>query len=333
MIKPTFADYVDLLFTLFERFWHHRSARPHRGHPFTYKHKALIVFFLVMQQRRIFHFKAQRRWLVEHSETRKVFGLDDVPHRTTLSRRYKALYDVLQDFIVFIGQYAEEVDPRFTSEDLYTDKSLFKAQGPVWHQSDRKIGRIPEKLRHLDRDASWSKSGYHGWVYGYGLHLVNNRVGFPKLVQVETASVSEKVVIDRQTEQLIKDFSPATVTTDNSYAQAGRIRRWAERGVVLLTPAIKWTKGRYAEAYHRYINQPEQRDLLQSRRTAIEPMFDLVAKTLGATGRQKQLAIQYLANARTCLTLATLTVQVAMVANSVWGLPLRNISTITTAFT
>lgn len=210
---------------------------------------------------------------------------------------------------------------------------MFKAQGPVWHQSDRTDGRIPEKLRHLDTDASWSKSGYHGWVYGYGLHLVDNRVGFPKLVQVETATVSEKVVIDHQTEQIITAFAPATVTTDNSYAQAMRLRQWAKRGVVLLTPAVKWTEGRYARAYHDYIDQPEQRDLLQSRRTAIEPIFDLVAKTLGTTGRHKQLPLQRIDNVRTCLALATLTVQVAMLANSIWGLPLRNISTLITAFT
>ncbi len=115
--------------------------------------------------------------------------LDGVPARTTLSRRYKALYAVLQDFIAFLGTYAEELDPRLTSADLYTDKSLFKAQGPVWHQADRQAGRIPAKLRHLDTDGSWSKSGYHGWVYGYGLHLVNNRVGFPKLLHVETCLV------------------------------------------------------------------------------------------------------------------------------------------------
>ncbi len=333
MVTPTFADYVDLLFTLFERFWQHDCARPHRGHPFVYEQKALMVFFVVMQQRRTFRFKAQRRWLLHHPEMRKVFGLDDVPARTTLSRRYKALYEILQDFIAFLGHYAEDLDPRFTSQDLYTDKSLFKAHGPVWHQSDRTAGRIPEKLRHLDTDGSWSKSGYHGWVYGYGLHLVDNRVGFPKLVQVETAAVSEKIVIDQQAEPLIHTFHPATVTTDNSYAQAMRIRQWATRGVVLLSPAVQWTKGRYAKAYHHSIDQPEQRDLLQSRRTAIEPMFDLVAKALGTTGRQKQLAIQRLDNVRTCLALATLTVQVAMIANSIWDLPLRNISTLATAFT
>jgi hypothetical protein len=162
---------------------------------------------------------------------------------------------------------------------------------------------------------------------------VDNRVGFPKMVQVETASVSEKLVIDQQAEPLITHFHPATWTTDNSYAQAMRMRQWATRGVVLLSPAVQWPKGRYAKAYHDYIDQPEQRDLLQSRRTAIEPMFDLVAKALGTTGRHKQLAIQRLDNVRTCLALATLTVQVAMIANSIWDLPLRNISTLATAFT
>ena len=152
-------------------------------------------------------------------------------------------------------------------------------------------------------------------------------------MHVETAAVSETIIIDQQAERLLNDFRPATVTTDKSYTQALRIRQWAKRGVVLLTPALKWTKGRYAEAYHRYIDWPEHVELLRSRRTAIEPLFDLIAKALGTTGRQKQLALQRLDNVRTCLALATLTVQVAMIANSIWGLPLRNISTIATAFT
>jgi Transposase DDE domain len=164
MVEPTFADYIDLLFNLFERFWQHHSARPHRGPPFVYEHKALIVFFLVMQQRRTFRFKAHRRWLEQHHEMRTVFRLNDVPDRSPLARRYKALYEVLQDCIAFLGTYAEDLEPRFTSEDLSTDNSLFQAQGPVWHQSDRQAGRIPDKLRHLDIDGSWSKSGYHGWV-------------------------------------------------------------------------------------------------------------------------------------------------------------------------
>ena len=167
MVTPTFADYVALLFTLFERFWHHEAARSHRGRPFVYQHKALLVFFVVMQQRRTFRFTAQPRWLQQHPELRRHLGLHEVPNRTTLSRRSKDLYPILQDFIAFLGQYAEDLDPQFTSQDLYTDKSLFKAQGPVWHQSDRQAGRIPDQLRHLDTDASWSTSGYHGCVANF----------------------------------------------------------------------------------------------------------------------------------------------------------------------
>jgi hypothetical protein len=333
MVTPTFADYVELLFTLFERFWQQEVARPHRGRPFVYQHKALIVFFVVMQQRRIFRFKAQHRWLQHHPEMRQHIGLSEVPNRTTLSRRYKDLYPVLQDFIAFLGQYAEDLDPQFTSQDLYTDKSLFKAQGPVWHQSDRQAGRIPDKLRHLDTDASWSKSGYHGWVYGYGLHLVDNCVGFPKWVQIETAAVADSDVIDQQAIPLIQHFRPDTGTTDNSYAKARRMRQWAQQGVVLLSPAVQWVKGRYALAYHRYIQQPENAELLRRRRTAIEPVFDLIAQVLGTKAKQKQLPIQKLSNVRACLALATFTVQVAMLANSIWGLPLRNISTMAAAFT
>jgi hypothetical protein len=57
-------------------------------------------------------------------------------------------------------------------------------------------------LRNLDRDATWSKSGYHGWVYGYSLHLSCNRAGFPKLAQVETASVDESAVFEQKKEAL-----------------------------------------------------------------------------------------------------------------------------------
>jgi len=333
MVTPTFADYVHVLFTLFERFMQQSTVHAHRGHPLVYLHKALIVFFIVMQHRHIFRFKAQRRWLDQHPDLRLQMRLDDVPHRTTLSRRYKALYPVLQDFSAFLGQYADELDPMLNGQHLYEDKSLFKAQGPVWHQSDRQAGRVPEKLRHLDTDASWGKSGYHGWVYGYGLHLTCNRAGFPKLVQVETATVSQSQVIDEQADRILHDVTPDTLTADNSYTQATRIRQWAQQGVALLTPALKWVTGRYATAYHRFLQEPTNAALLKSRRTAIEPMFDLVAKVLGTTAQQKQLPLQKLANVRSCLALATLTIQVAMIMNSIWNLPLRNISTMAAAFT
>ena len=83
-------------------------------------------------------FSAQHRWLEQHPEHRKYLNFKRLPHRTTISRRYKALYDTLQDFIAFVGSFAQDLEEDFTSKELFEDKSLFKAKGPVWHQKDRK---------------------------------------------------------------------------------------------------------------------------------------------------------------------------------------------------
>jgi hypothetical protein len=162
MGEPTCADYVALLCTLFERFWQHPTARPHRGHPFVSDSKALSVFCVLLQQRRLFRCKAQRRWLTRHPAMHQGLGRDEGPHRTTLSRRSQALSAVVQAFMAFLGPDAEDLEPRWTSEDLSTDHSLCKAQGPVWHPSARQAGRLPDQLRPLETDGSWSTSGYHG---------------------------------------------------------------------------------------------------------------------------------------------------------------------------
>src|SRR5258706_8749586 len=48
---------------------------------------------------------------------------------------------------------------------------MYQAQGPLWHKRDRDQDRIPARLRNVDRESSWSKSGYRGWVQGYRLVL------------------------------------------------------------------------------------------------------------------------------------------------------------------
>lgn len=335
MELPTLTDYVKTLGILFEQFEQHRAQTqgPKRGRPFTYSEKMFIVFFMLMQFRRIYQFKTQWRWLKAHPEILSLLGWQRVPHRKTISTRYKQLYDTLQQFMKFLVPVAGELDEAFRTEHLVEDKSLFKAKGPVWHQSDRKAGRIPDGLHNLDTQASWSRSGYHGWVYGYGMHLTCNDAAFPVMVQVETASVSESEVIEQKAPVILEELQPATLSADNSYTQAMRIRNWAKQGVALLTPAYQWVKGRYAQAYHRFIEQTENQEQLRLRKTTVEPLFDLVAKVLGTDGLQKQLPIQGLRNVRTCLALATLSIMIAMMMNSIWGLPLREISHMHAVFT
>jgi hypothetical protein len=106
---------------------------------------------------------------------------------------------------------------------------------------------------HLDTDATWSKSGYHGWVIGLRLHLACNEAAFPALVQVETTTIAEATVIEQQKPTILQTLKPQTLAADNSYAKASGECRWAKQGVVLLSSASKWRKGRFAQAYQGYI--------------------------------------------------------------------------------
>lgn len=330
MTAPSVNDYVKTYFTLYERFEQEQNTSNHCGHPYDYETKTMILFFTIMLVRRIHAFKTQHRWLVQHSDLAKQIGFERIPVRTTLSRRFKQLYPTLQAFIAFLGAWAENLNQDFDSQVLIEDASLFKAHGPVWHQADRVANRIPEKLRHLDQEATWGKSAYHGWVYGYSLHLTCNRAGFPKLAQVETACVDERVVFEQKKEWLFA-FRPEAIVGDNAYFKAIRLRQWAAQGVLLLSPAATWKNGKYAKAYHRFIRQKPFADWLKGRKTAIEPVFDLFSRALGTTNNHKQLPIQSLKNVQSFLCLGVLVVQIAMVVNNVFALPFRHIASILSA--
>ena len=331
MQAPSRADYVRSYSTLFDCFEQAQPAASRRGRPFTYAQRLLIIFFTCMLLRRITEVKAQQRWLRTHPDDAQQLGFTAIPHRTTLMRRYKALAPTVAAFVAFVGDWAALLDPACSSDVLVLDGSLFKARGPVWHQRDRQQGRVPEKLRNLDQEASWGKSGYHGWVYGYRLHFTCNLTGFPKAVQVTTASTAESTVLDQHERELL-ERKPEAVVGDNGFCQATRIRRWAKQGVLLVTPARTWRQGRSARAYHRFLKHPEVARWLQARRTAIEPLFDLLRHVLGTKGRQKQLPVAGLACVDTFLSLGVLAVQLAMLVNVIWGYPVREVSHILAAF-
>jgi hypothetical protein len=255
--------------------------------------------------------------LKHHEDEMLSLGFEQVPDRTTLSRRNEQLYPTIQAFIAFLGQWAEGLGPEFDSQVLIEDASLFKAQGPVGYQSDREADHVPEKLRRLDQEASWGKSVYHGWVYGHSLHLSCNRAGFPKLVQVKIASLDESKVLDQKKEALFA-FHPEAIVVDNAYFKVMRVRQWAAQGVVLVSPAVTWKNGKYARAYHRFPGQELVNHWPICRKTAIEPVFDLFSKVLGTANNPKQLPVQWLAKVRLLLCLGVLAVQIAMIITNVY---------------
>jgi hypothetical protein len=143
--------------------------------------------------------------------------------------------------------------------------------------------------------------------------------------------MDESHILERKTEMIFQ-LVPRALVADNAYHKAMRVRQWAKAGILLLTPAATWKNGRYARAYQRLINTPPFRHWVSCRKTAIEPVFDLFAKVLGTSNNQKQLPVQGLTNVRTFLALGVLVVQISMIVNNIWHLPIRQISNTLTVF-
>lgn len=91
-MEPTFNDYVALIYNRFDAFTQASVAVSKMGSPFVYQQQSMIAFFMWMQFKRITQFKTQWRWLKAHPEAILVLGWPQVPDRSTLSRRYKALF-------------------------------------------------------------------------------------------------------------------------------------------------------------------------------------------------------------------------------------------------
>lgn len=242
-MEPNFNDYVALIYNRFDAFVQVSYTIGKVGRPLVYQQQGMIGFFMWMQFRRIYPFKTQWRWLKGQPEAGQLLGWACVPDRPPLSRRYQALYPCLQEFRHFRAQASAALGDELSTTHRYEDKRLFKAQGAVWHQSDRPAGRIPDQPRHLDTDASWSKRAYQGWVYGYGLHLTCNPAGFPIFIAVETAAFSEKDALAGKEVVILNDRRPETLSGDDAYTAANRIRAWARQGVAVLTPPFVGATG------------------------------------------------------------------------------------------
>ena len=327
MSYPDMKDYITFFskhYKDFEKSVSSNVSKP-KGRPKVHPDCSLIIFFAIMILKDIHSFRAQHAFLLTHPDWVKKLMFKSIPHRITLSRRYKQLTTRVEKFVNYLGDLGIALDTDTPRDVVFVDKSLYKAQGSVWHQKDRKVNHIPEGLRNLDTDASWSKSKYRGWVYGYGLHLTTTANGFPLFADVYTASVREKTALDQKTDTLLAR-NIQYVVADAGYTDFHRIQTLAKDGLFLLTPIIG-AKATEKLAYLQAIEtSPKLQTYQQQRKTAIEPVFNLLSDLTGTKQNQKQLPISRLENVRTFLMLAIVLLQIAMLINSIYNLPSREVS-------
>jgi len=169
-----------------------------RGHPRVYSDRLFLKALVIMIIRHLHtvhellsvlaqptaEMNCLRELLCEHGR---------FPARRTWERRLKTLPETLPAQIGCLGRYLVELVQPWSESGraVAIDSTVLRSRGAVWHQKHRQKGEVPHTL--IDTEAHWTKSGWHGWVYGWKLHLVSVVAGvwFPLAALLTPANVAD----------------------------------------------------------------------------------------------------------------------------------------------
>lgn len=148
-----------------------------RGRPYTYPDRLIVKALIVMIIRRLYSAYALLSFLKQETaltqQLRQQLTLPDgsFPCRRTWERRLAALPDSLPGLIGALGRHLVGLIQPWaqTGGATAVDSTALRANGGVWHKKHREQGLVPHSS--IDTEANWSKSGYHGWWYGWKLHF------------------------------------------------------------------------------------------------------------------------------------------------------------------
>src|SRR5258708_9385471 len=169
-----------------------------RGHPKFYSDRLLLKALVIMIVR---HLHTVHELLgvlaqptAEMTTLRQLLmEQDSFPSRRTWERRLKAIPDTLSAQIGCLGRHLLElIQPWLTSgRAVAIDSTTLRARGGVWHQKPREKGERPHTS--IDPEAHWTKSGWHGWVYVWKLHVVSVVAGvwFPVAALLTPANIAD----------------------------------------------------------------------------------------------------------------------------------------------
>jgi Transposase DDE domain len=171
-----------------------------RGHPDVYADHLFLKALVVMLVRRVWTAHGLLAVLAEptrHMAQVRAHLTDPqgrFPTRRTWERRLDRLGASLPLLIALLGAYLLQ---RLTpwpqgGRAVAIDATVLRARGGVWHKKHREAGEVPHTS--IDTEAGWTKSGWHGWVYGWKLHLVvtvSEHVWLPLAAELTPANVAD----------------------------------------------------------------------------------------------------------------------------------------------
>jgi hypothetical protein len=178
------ASLLVTLVLLIDRLPHTPPSAPRGpGRPLVYADplflKALVIM-IVRHLQTVYELLAVLDQPTTEMQTlRRLLTLPDgrFPSRRTWDRRLAALPTTLPAQIGRLGRaLVALIEPWATGgRAVAIDSTVLRARGGVWHKQDREQGVVPHT--RIDTEAHWTKSGWHGWVYGWKLHLVTTVAG------------------------------------------------------------------------------------------------------------------------------------------------------------
>lgn len=149
-----------------------------RGHPKVYSDRLFLKALVIMIVRRLH--KVHELLSVLAQDTPEMQTLRALltengryPARRTWERRLKAVPDTLPAQIGCFGRaLVALIQPwAHCGRAAAIDSTVLRANGGVWHNKHREQGIVPHTS--IDTEAHWTKSGWHGWVYGWKLHVAS----------------------------------------------------------------------------------------------------------------------------------------------------------------
>ena len=171
---------------------------PRRGRPQVYPDRLFLKALVIMIVRRLHTGYELLSVLAQPTlEMQVLRGLltegGRFPTRRTWERRLAALPNTLPAQIGCLGRHLATLVQPWASRGraVALDSTVLRARGGVWHKKDRDAGKVPHAS--IDIEAHWTKSGWHGWVYGWKLHVASvvAAVWIPLAAELTPANVND----------------------------------------------------------------------------------------------------------------------------------------------
>jgi hypothetical protein len=180
-----------------------------RGRPVFYSERVFLKALLIMIVKRLH--KVGELLAVLQEDTPQIREVRQLlseggrfPSKRTFQRRLKALPERLPEQIGCLGRHLVGVLKPWerSGRAVALDSTVLQAKGGVWHKKDKEAGVVPHTS--IDTEADWTKSGWHGWVYGWKLHLAIAvyEVWIPLCARLTPANTADNEVAPHLIEEL-----------------------------------------------------------------------------------------------------------------------------------